>query len=224
MMYKKIRPPEYQYELKNELERLKIARESFKYILTPRHFKLKDSVLLTSKIGAGDSSNFKKDFTPEHFVDEYLKIIFRLWREKLDTNLNLTPEWIKNPTLKENVRLHPDFKDKAKAELLEIISRKPSCEKRAMRVVHGDLCPLNIIFDSCGHAVGLIDLGDLHIGDSMLDVAVLSWTIRGNFGKKYEKLFLKKLGIDILDKTVEYYRLIYDLSLPSYKNWNWIKE
>ena len=120
--------------------------------------------------------------------------------------------------------MHPDFKNKAKNELLKILSRKPICEKENLRVVHGDLCPVNIIFNDSGHAIGLIDLGDLHVGNRMLDIAVLSWTIRGNFGKKYENMFLEKMGIAPNDKELEYHRLIYDLSLPNYKKWNWIKE
>jgi aminoglycoside phosphotransferase len=62
------------------------------------------------------------------------------------------------------------------------------------------------------------------IGDKMLDIAILSWTIRGNFGKKYEVLFLKRLNVDPEDKMLEYYRLIYNLNLPDYKNWGWVKE
>lgn len=58
----------------------------------------------------------------------------------------------------------------------------------------------------------------------MLDIAILSWTIRGNFGKKYESIFLNELEVSSRDKRLEYYRLVYDLSLPSYKKWDWIKE
>ena len=90
--------------------------------------------------------------------------------------------------------------------------------------MHGDLCPVNIIFNNSGRAIGLIDLGDMHMGNKMLDIAVLSWTIRGNFGRGYEDMFLEELGINPNDKDMEYYRLVYDLSLPDYKKWNWIKE
>lgn len=142
-----------------------------------------------------------------------------LWQETLKTNLDLTPQWINNPKLKQLDKLHPDFKNRTRAELEEISYRKkPIITKQV--VVHGDLCPVNIIFNESGKAIGLIDLGDMHVGDGMLDIAVLSWTIRGNFGRKYEKIFLDRFGLKPDDKTLEYYRLIYDLSLPSHKNWN----
>ena len=64
----------------------------------------------------------------------------------------------------------------------------------------------------------------MHIGNRMLDIATLSWTIRGNFGKKYENMFLEALCLEPGDETIEYFRLVYDLSLPDYKKWNWIKE
>ena len=224
VIYKKQRPAEYRYELVNEFMRLEIAKKSFRKIITPQSFELDDLTLTTKKIGAGASSLFKKQYPPEHFIEEYLKIIHELWNETLDTKLDLTPDWVKKPTLKDNSKLHPDFKNKTEEELHSILSRKPFYKKENQRVVHGDLCPVNIIFDDAGCAIGLIDLGDLHVGNRMLDVAILSWTIRGNFGKKYESMFLEKIGITLDSEELEYYRLIYDLSLPNYKNWNWIKE
>lgn len=224
MMYEKYRPIEYQYELKNEYERLSIAKNSFRQILTPQEFELRNSTLFTAKIGSGDSTCFKQQYSPEHFIKEYLELIFKLWKEKLNTKIDLTPKWVRFPNLKNRDRLHPDFSDKTESDLVRILQQKPTHTNKDLRVVHGDLCPVNIIFDDDGKAIGLVDLGDMHIGDKMLDIAVLSWTIRGNFGKEYENIFLQELGISPCDKRLEYYRLIYDLSLPNYKKWNWIKE
>lgn len=224
MIYKKRRPAEYKYELENEYKRLKIAKDSFCQLLTPQKFELKNSTLFTERIGAGDSTCFKQQYPPGHFIKEYIKIIFKLWDEKLDTEIDLTPEWLKSPNLENRSHLHPDFKSKTKKELLKILQQRPTCASEDLRVVHGDLCPVNIVFDNDGHAIGVIDLGDMHIGDKMLDIAVLSWTIRGNFGKKYENMFLNELEINPHDKKLEYYRLVYDLSLPNYKKWDWIKE
>lgn len=221
--YTKTRSSKYYYELTNELLRLNVAKQSFTSIITPRTFSLQGNTLSTSRIGAGSSDLYKNQFPPDHFIAEYENIIRSLWQETLRTNLNLTPQWVKNPKIKQLDKLHPDFKNKTRAELKEILYRKkPIITKQV--VVHGDLCPVNIIFNESGKAIGLIDLGDMHVGDGMLDIAVLSWTIRGNFGRKYEKIFLDRFGLKPNDKTLEYYRLIYDLSLPSYKNWNWIKE
>ena len=195
-MYEKHRSTEYQFELENEFKRLKIAKDSFRQILTPREFKLNGETLFTEKVGAGASSLFKQQYPPEYFVKEYLCIVSKLWSEKLNTKTDLTPEWIKSPKLKDISKLHPDFSGKTKAELLEILSHRPTHKDDDNSVVHGDL----------------------------LDIAVLSWTIRGNFGKEYENMFLKELDVNPNDKNMEYYRLIYDLSLPDYKKWNWIKE
>ncbi len=222
--FTKRRPNQFLSELKDEYLRLNIAKASFMTVLSPRHFSLNGNSLTTSKIGAGSSEKFKKIYPPDHFVTEYVKIIKLLWCERLKTGMDLTPAWVKNPIYKPKRNLHPDFKNKTEKELKEILSRKPTLKPKELTVVHGDLCPVNIIFNELGEAIGVIDLGDLHVGDRMLDIAILSWTIRGNFGKKYELLFLNHLGIDFSDKILEYYRLIYNLNLPDYKNWDWIKE
>lgn len=223
-MYSKRRSEKYKYELENELVRLEIAKKSFRFILTPQEYKLNGNTLLTSKVGAGTSYDYKKIYSPMHFVDEYVNILNKLWEERLETELDLTPKWVEAPVLTSKTNLHPDFNNKSRADLAQILTKKPLCEDSEKRVVHGDLCPVNIIFNDNGQAIGLIDLGDLHIGDKMLDIAILSWTIRGNFGKKYEKLFLEQFNIGTDDERLNYYRLIYDLNLPDYKTWDWIKE
>ncbi len=222
--FTKNRPSEYLPELKNEYIRLGIAKKSFTTVMSPKYFSLNGNSLVTSKVGAGSSEKFKELYSPNHFIDEYIKIIKLLWREQLKTDIDLVPTWVKDPEYKPKNNLHPDFKCKTEKDLKEILSRKPILEQKGLTVVHGDLCPVNIIFNEFGQAIGVIDLGDMHIGDKMLDIAILSWTIRGNFGKKYEVLFLKRLNVDPEDKMLEYYRLIYNLNLPDYKNWDWIKE
>ena len=142
----------------------------------------------------------------------------------LNTSQDLVPDWVKHPKYETKHNLHPDFQLKSEEELRQILSRRSEIETSKKVVVHGDLCPVNIIFDSDAHAIGLIDLGDLHLGDKMLDLAILSWTIRGNFGKKYERAFLEKYHLSPDNKIIEYYRLIYNLNMPEYKNWQWIKE
>ncbi len=222
--FTKNRPSEYLPELKNEYIRLGIAKKSFTTVMSPKYFSLNGNSLVTSKVGAGSSEKFKELYSPNHFIDEYIKIIKLLWREQLKTDVDLVPTWVKDPEYKSKNNLHPDFECKTEKDLKEILSRKPILEQKGLTVVHGDLCPVNIIFNEFGQAIGVIDLGDMHIGDKMLDIAILSWTIRGNFGKKYEVLFLKRLNVDPEDKMLEYYRLIYNLNLPDYKNWDWIKE
>lgn len=224
IVYKKTRPEQYRYELENEFRRLEVAKKSFRHIMTPQNFWFENLTLATEAVGAGASIAYKRKYTAEHFVQEYTNILRKLWDEKLNTNEDLTPEWVANPIWKQKTNLHPDFQQKNKSELETILMNGKKYVKCKKTVVHGDLCPMNIIFDNDGHAAGLIDLGDLHMGNKMLDIAVLSWTIRGNFGKKYEESFLQNIGVEPDDEELEYYRLIYDLSLPDYKNWNWIKK
>lgn len=223
--FKKERQSRYFFELKNELVRLRVAKKSFRLVKTPERFFLKEDALYTSRVGYKASNYFKKTMAPEDIINEYVKLLKMFWNEDVKCDHDLTPEWVKRPALKRRrvELLHPDFKCRTKEELLEILKRGPNTGNDKFPV-HGDLCPVNIIFSRNGKAVGLIDLGDLHLGDRMLDVAVLSWTIRGNFGKKYERYFLDKLNLKIDYSMIEYYRLIYDLSLPEYKSWDWVKE
>ncbi len=221
----KTRPARYTHELENELLRLTIVRKYFKRVKVPERFYKKGSRLYTMRVGYKTSDYFKYKMSPEKIIDEYSDLLSALWKEKIECKKDLTPEWVKMPRIDKKISmLHPDFRKRTRAELMKILKNKPAFNNDVIGPVHGDLCPVNIVFNRKGKAVGLIDLGDFHIGDRRLDIAVLSWTIRGNFGKKYEKLFLKKFNFDVNDNIIEYYRLIYDLSLPAYKNWNWIKE
>lgn len=43
------------------------------------------------------------------------------------------------------------------------------------RWVHGDLYPRHLLLDEAGHFVGVIDWGDVHLGDPALDLS-LAWT------------------------------------------------
>ena len=222
--YRKERPQEYVYELQNEYHRLEIAKNSFHKIVIPAEFKFENNILVTSQIGSKSSDNFKKVCSPSWFIKEYCSLLDKLWSETLNTSQDLVPDWVKHPKYETKHNLHPDFQLKSEEELRQILSRRSEIETSKKVVVHGDLCPVNIIFDSDAHAIGLIDLGDLHLGDKMLDLAILSWTIRGNFGKKYERAFLEKYHLSPDNKIIEYYRLIYNLNMPEYKNWQWIKE
>ena len=105
VIYKKQRSAEYRYELENEYERLMIAKKFFQKIITPHRFKLNDLTLTTEKIGAGASTLFKKHYPPQHFIEEYLRIIRKLWDESLDIELKLTPKWVKEPILKNSIKL-----------------------------------------------------------------------------------------------------------------------
>lgn len=44
--------------------------------------------------------------------------------------------------------------------------------------VHGDLCPVNLLFDADEQLVGVVDWEDSHIGDPLVDLAWSEWLVR----------------------------------------------
>ena len=222
-IYQKYRTDKYAEELEREYQRLVIAMASFKVLKTPRPIRLEKNCLYTERLPGANSAKLKSKIPTLDLIDEYVKITELLWSEKLNCTEDLTPSWVREPKLILKKNLHPDFRDKPLEELRQVLSLKPDVVGEDYKVVHGDLCPVNIMMDESKQAYGLVDLGDLHMGDRRLDVAILSWTIRGNFGPEYEELYLSKLDIPIDYDIINYYRLIYDLSLPPYKDWSWIK-
>ncbi|MBQ9029606.1 phosphotransferase [Candidatus Saccharibacteria bacterium] len=220
----KTRPPRYQRELEEEYKRLKIASTSLKYIKTPRPVNLTPGVLYTEKMPGHNSVYFKHSLPVTKILDEYVKILKMLSKELLKTTKDFTPNWVNHPKIIKKGNLHPDFKDKTIQELEAILKNRPNDIAENYGLVHGDLCPVNIMMDNNGAAYGLVDLGDMHMGDRRLDIAVLSWTIRGNFGPEAEKEFFRKVDESIDASIIQYYRLIYDMSLPEYKDWSWIKK
>lgn len=44
--------------------------------------------------------------------------------------------------------------------------------------VHGDLCPVNLLFGHDGQLVGVVDWEDSHMGDQLVDLAWCEWLVR----------------------------------------------
>lgn len=44
--------------------------------------------------------------------------------------------------------------------------------------VHGDLCPVNLLFDADEQLVGVVDWEDSHMGDQLEDLAWTEWLVR----------------------------------------------
>jgi len=79
-----------------------------------------------------------------------------------------------------------------------------------MVLVHGDACLPNFIFNGDDFS-GYIDLGDMTIGDSEIDLAAAVWSLQHNLGEGYGLRFLEKYGIkNATDKLVEELRLKYE--------------
>lgn len=44
--------------------------------------------------------------------------------------------------------------------------------------LHGDLCPVNVLFDAGARLVGVVDWEDSHMGDHVVDLAWSEWLVR----------------------------------------------
>jgi len=117
-------------------------------------------------------------------------------------------------------QLHPDFSRLTLKELRDIVDQGPGNQIRVL--THGDWCMPNIMMDDEGRVTGIVDLGELHVGDEKLDPAIMSWTIRANMGNQWEDRYLNSLNINSQDDGINYQRLIYDLGLEHSDPWSWL--
>lgn len=62
-------------------------------------------------------------------------------------------------------------------------------------VCHGDPCAPNTIVDETGEFVGLVDLGELGVGDRWSDLGAAHWSLEHNFGPGWWARFLAAYGI-----------------------------
>lgn len=121
----------------------------------------------------------------------------------------------------ENKTLHPDYDNMSMHQLRSIISNEPT-PPQEMVAVHGDLCMPNLLFSGEGEFKGVIDVGLLHLGDPLYDIALLSWCLEANMGIKWANKFLSRYGLARDAPAIQYYRLAYDLSLTHLNPWKWV--
>lgn len=144
-----------------------------------------------------------------------------------------TPEWTRPDGIERNLgklsvsrqkhrQLHPDFSRLTLAELRDIVDRGPGDQAKVL--THGDWCMPNVLLSQHGHITGIVDLGELHLGDENLDPAIMSWTIRANMGDQWEDNYLNSLDLDSQDVGLNYQRLIYDLGLEHSDPWSWLND
>lgn len=79
-------------------------------------------------------------------------------------------------------------------------------------VCHGDYCLPNVLIEGDG-AVGFLDLGQLGVADRWWDIAVGSWSVTWNLGPGLEDYFYESYGVEPDLPRIDFYRLLYDLSL-----------
>lgn len=140
------------------------------------------------------------------------------------------PRWATEQATQANVRqlatsktkhkeLHPDFAGRTLPELKDIIDAGPGYNEKVLS--HGDLCMPNVLLDDKGRMTGIVDLGGLHVGNSQLDLAIMSWTVKANMGEKWSNHLLDLHGATADDQGILYNRLAYDLGLERHDPWAW---
>lgn len=232
-LFIKIRPISYFSELDNEyrvLQKLK-GKDNIRFPKPLICIKLINySIMITRTIGNCTAENIIHN--DEHIVKKlaiYTKDIQSLKCDELSTAPYINIKSINKDRIfnvaKEQImkkKLHPDFLLKCLDEIYQIIEKGLNYSPNKFVFVHGDFCPPNIIVEK-GILSGLVDLGNAHMGDPLYDIAVMSWILRGVLGKNAEDEYLAYFNLTSKNHILIYYRLLYDLSLPDYKNWKWFK-
>jgi aminoglycoside phosphotransferase len=72
---------------------------------------------------------------------------------------------------------------------------------------HGDYCVPNVIFENVNLS-GFVDWPEAGIADRYQDLALLSRSVRHNFGARYEKLVFEIYGVEPDREKIRFYRLL----------------
>lgn len=115
--------------------------------------------------------------------------------------------------------LHPDFAGRTHQELKDIINGGPGEDVQTLS--HGDLCMPNVLLGANGEVKGIVDLGSIHVGNSRLDLAIMSWTVQAIMGSRWSGRLLQAYGAVETDQSILYNRLAYDLALKRPEPWAW---
>jgi aminoglycoside phosphotransferase len=140
------------------------------------------------------------------------------------------PRWATEQGMNENIKhlvtsktkhskLHPDFANRTLQELRDIADCPPRKDTKVLS--HGDLCMPNVLLDDKGTMLGFVDLGGLHIGNSQLDLAIMSWTVQANMGNLWANHLLAMHEASGDSQDIVYNRLAYDLGLERPDPWTW---
>ena len=76
-------------------------------------------------------------------------------------------------------------------------------------IVHGDACAPNTLIRGDGSFAGIVDVGDLTLGDRWADLAVASMSLEWNFGPGWEPIFFDAYGIEPDDRRIAYFRQLW---------------
>ncbi len=87
----------------------------------------------------------------------------------------------------------------------ELIATAPAAEDLVF--THGDYCLPNVIFKD-GKLSGFLDWGNAGVADKHQDLALLSRSVRYNFGEECEKSVFEIYGIELDLKKIRFYQLL----------------
>jgi aminoglycoside phosphotransferase len=87
----------------------------------------------------------------------------------------------------------------------ELIAAKPTDEDLVF--THGDYCAPNVILKN-GKLSGFVDWGNAGVADKYQDLALLSRSVRYNFGEEWEKSVFEIYGIEPDWEKIHFYRLL----------------
>ena len=231
----KLRPRHERGLLEKENEKIKCLRSklpvppSSSVIATPIV-----SMLLTRTIEGFPAHKLVGRVSAKELVNMLFCATKQIQRVPVDRLLLASPAWTNKRTSIEQIdsldslknsgkELHPDFHNLSTKQLKKIIENGPD-QGNKPTLVHGDLCMPNLLFSENGNLVGVIDLGQSHVGDTILDIALMSWCIEANMGKLWADYYLDLFGLKSHKPAIQYYRLAYDLSLNFPHPWSWINE
>lgn len=89
-----------------------------------------------------------------------------------------------------------------------VLGAAPECSDPV--VVHGDACAPNTLIGDDGAWSGIVDVGDLGVGDRWADLAVAAMSLRWNYGDGLESLLLEEYGVAPDEERAAYYRALWE--------------
>jgi kanamycin kinase/aminoglycoside 3'-phosphotransferase-2 len=172
-----------------------------------------DFLLLSALRGVDASGIFlKKDISP--VIEQLtvgLKTIHRLpidncpLDERNDYKIELARKMVENNLVDEDDFDEINRGKTAENLFRELIASAPGDEDLVF--THGDYCVPNIILEN-GNLSGFVDWGNAGVADRFQDLALLTRSVRYNFGAEYEDKVFEIYGIEPDPKKIRFYRLL----------------
>lgn len=174
---------------------------------------------LMTEVPGKDCSNVE-DFSDKsklaEALAEGLKLIHSVeisdcpFNQRLDFKLNNAKFNVENGLTDEDDINSTDSSRTGEGILKTLYETKPRREELVL--THGDYCLPNIILNQNYELAGFIDWGRGGVSDKYQDIGIACRSIKHNIGEDMIQIFLKKYGLDYVDKAkIEYYILLDEL-------------